>query len=249
MAAEPEVERQEPSPAPPSIDAASIWARIQEHKVLQWTLAYAGAALAIGQGQELMAAAFGWPPAVGRIVMALLVLGLPLVLTLAWYHGHKGLKQIAAGELMVVSVLLLVLGVGFVLLVRAPEDARESAAQVTGDSPAATASPAVESTTDAPPAKPRIAILPFDSISLDPNNVIVTDGMHEEILSTLANRTLGQLDVISRPTMMTFRGRPVTVAEVASALGGTTHVLAGTVRREGQELRLTLQLIDARSDR
>ena len=49
-----------------------IWERIKDHKILQWGLAYVGAALAIAHGQELMAHAFAWPGSVGRVVIALL---------------------------------------------------------------------------------------------------------------------------------------------------------------------------------
>jgi TolB-like protein/Tfp pilus assembly protein PilF len=227
--------------------AGAFWTRAREHKLLQWTLTYAAAALAIAQAQELMSSAFGWPSAVGRVVMALLVLGLPLVVTLAWYHGHKGLKQIGAGEMMVVSVLLLVLAGGFFLVVSVPDpdlSARESAAAI----PSATEAPrtdADEST--AARAKPRIAIMPFDNLSPDPDNAFFTDGIHGEVLSTLANRAPG-LEVISRTTMMSYRGRQVTVQEVRDTLG-ITHVLEGSVQREGQDVRLALQLIEARTDR
>jgi TolB-like protein len=94
--------------------------------------------------------------------------------------------------------------------------------------------------------KPRLAIMPFENLSPDPNNAFFTDGLHEEILTALANSAPG-LEVISRTTMMSFRGRPVTVQEVAKELGAT-HVLEGSVRRDGQDVRLTLQLIDARND-
>ncbi|HXZ68124.1 MAG TPA: TIR domain-containing protein, partial [Alphaproteobacteria bacterium] len=66
----------------------------------------------------------------------------------------------------------------------------------------------------APAAKPRIAILPFENLSPDPANAFFTDGLHEEILSTLANSAPG-LEVISRTTMASYKGRAVTVAEVA----------------------------------
>jgi TolB-like protein/DNA-binding winged helix-turn-helix (wHTH) protein/Tfp pilus assembly protein PilF len=92
----------------------------------------------------------------------------------------------------------------------------------------------------------RLAVLPFENLSPDPANAFFTDGMHEEILSTIANRA-GNLEVISRTTMMVYRSTSKTVGEIARELG-VTHVLEGSVRREGQTVRLTLQLIDARND-
>ena len=89
-------------------------------------------------------------------------------------------------------------------------------------------------------------MLPFENLSPDPANAFFTDGMHEEILSTIANRA-SNLEVISRTTMMVYRATPKSVSEIARELG-VTHVLEGSVRREGQTVRLTLQLIDARND-
>jgi len=102
----------------------------------------------------------------------------------------------------------------------------------------------------APPAealaRPRIAVLPFENLSPDPNNAFFTDGMHEEILTALANGVPG-LDVISRTTMDTYKGKVVTAPTLAKELH-CNYVLEGSVRREGNTVRLALQLIDARSD-
>lgn len=92
----------------------------------------------------------------------------------------------------------------------------------------------------------RIAVLPFQNLSPDPDNAFFTDGLHEEILSSLTNRGTN-LEVISRTTMMTYRDKPKTASLIAQELGAT-HVLEGSVRREGNTVRLTLQLIDAPKD-
>ncbi len=93
----------------------------------------------------------------------------------------------------------------------------------------------------------RIAILPFENLSPDPNDAYFTDGLHEEILSTLARRAPG-LEVVSRTTMMGYRLHPKPVQEVAQELAAT-HVIEGSVRRDQNTVRLTVQLIDARRDR
>lgn len=93
---------------------------------------------------------------------------------------------------------------------------------------------------------PRLAILPFENLSPDPDNAFFADGLHEEILSTLTNRT-PTLEVISRTTMMSYRRDPKPLAEVARELQAS-HVLEGSVRREGDQMRLTLQLIDGKTD-
>jgi adenylate cyclase len=100
----------------------------------------------------------------------------------------------------------------------------------------------------APPSRPRIAVLPFENLSPDSGNAFFADGVHEELLATLANDTPGLLDVISSTTMSVYRGKPVLVPTLARDLN-CTYVLEGSVRREGNLVRLTLQLIDARDDR
>jgi TolB-like protein/DNA-binding winged helix-turn-helix (wHTH) protein len=98
-----------------------------------------------------------------------------------------------------------------------------------------------------PPERLRLAVMPFTSLSADPANAFFAEGMHEEILATLAARAT-QLDVISRTTMITFRGSAKSAPAIAAELGAT-HLLEGAVRREGDDVRVTVTLIDARSDR
>jgi TolB-like protein len=108
------------------------------------------------------------------------------------------------------------------------------------------AKPSIDSGSVAVVQRPRLAVLPFENLSPDPANAFFTDGIHEEILGTIANRATN-LEVISRTTMMLYRATPRSVQQIARELG-VTHVLEGSVRREGQAVRLTLQLIDARND-
>jgi TolB-like protein/DNA-binding winged helix-turn-helix (wHTH) protein len=96
------------------------------------------------------------------------------------------------------------------------------------------------------PAKVRLAILPFENLSPEPANAFFTDGLYEEIVSTLAEQLRG-VEVISRTTMTSARLKAQPVGFVASTLGAT-HVIEGSVRREGQHVRVTLQLIDAGTD-
>ena len=96
------------------------------------------------------------------------------------------------------------------------------------------------------PSKLRLAILPFDNLSPDPANAFFTDGLHEEIVSTLGERLPG-VEVISRTTMTSGRFKAQPVATIVRELGAT-HVIEGSVRRESQRVRVTLQLIDAETD-
>jgi TolB-like protein/tetratricopeptide (TPR) repeat protein len=98
-----------------------------------------------------------------------------------------------------------------------------------------------------PSTMPRIAIMPFENLSPDPANAFFADGLHDEILATLAQRA-PDLQVISRTTMMRYRAHPAPLPQIAAELNAN-YVIEGTVRRESDQVRVTLQLIDARDDR
>jgi TolB-like protein len=227
---------------------AGIVSRLREHKILQWALAYLGAAITIAHGEELLAHAFAWDDAIARWLLAILVAGFPVAIGLAWYHGHKGLKRVSQGELMVSSILLVIAGVLLTVLVRpshiSSDAARPPTAQIAPSAPAS--APSANVARDRVPHRPRIAVMPFENLSSDANNAFFTDGVHEEILTELANHAPG-LDVISSTTMSTYRGKPVTVQTLSRELD-CNYVLEGSMQREGSEVRLTLQLIDARND-
>jgi len=94
------------------------------------------------------------------------------------------------------------------------------------------------------PDQPSIAVLPFTNMSGDPEQEYFSDGMTED-LTTELSRHKG-LFVISRNSAFTYKGRAVKVEDVGRELG-VRYVLEGSVRREGERLRITAQLIDATS--
>jgi TolB-like protein len=92
----------------------------------------------------------------------------------------------------------------------------------------------------------RIAVLPFANMSPDPNDEYFADGMTEELISTLSK--LGQVEVISRTSVMQFKKNPKSIKEVSKELDVGT-VLEGSVRKSGSRLRVTVQMIDTTKDR
>ncbi len=94
------------------------------------------------------------------------------------------------------------------------------------------------------PDRPSIAVLPFDNLSQDPKQEYFSDGLTEEIISTLSK--VPKLFVIARNSTFTYKGKPVKVQQVAEELG-VRYVLEGSVRRAGDKIRITAQLIDALS--
>jgi adenylate cyclase len=91
------------------------------------------------------------------------------------------------------------------------------------------------------PDKPSIAVLPFDNISGDPEQEYFSDGITEDIITALSQ--IRQFFVIARNTTFTYKGRAVDVQAVAKELG-VRYVLEGSIRRAGDRIRVTAQLID-----
>ena len=96
------------------------------------------------------------------------------------------------------------------------------------------------------PDKPSIAVLPFDNLSGDPEQEFLADGFSEDLTTAISR--LPQVFVISRTTTQTYKGRQVTVKQIAEELG-VQFVLEGSVQRDGDQLRVNAQLIDALSGR
>ena len=92
--------------------------------------------------------------------------------------------------------------------------------------------------------KPSIAVLPFDNMSGDGEQECFSDGITEDIITALSR--FRQLLVLARNTSFTFKGRSVDVKAVARELN-VRYVLEGSVRKAGNRVRITVQLIDGTS--
>jgi adenylate cyclase len=113
-----------------------------------------------------------------------------------------------------------------------------------GTAAQATATPEIPAAplSTAPPPKLSIAVLPFSNMSGDAEQEYFADGISEDIITALSK--LSQLFVIARNSSFTFKGKNVNVQEVGRNLG-VHHVLEGSVRKSGNRVRITAQLIDA----
>jgi len=92
---------------------------------------------------------------------------------------------------------------------------------------------------------PRVAVLPLTNISPDPKDEYIADGMTEELIAVLSR--LRGLRVIARTSVTPYKTAPKSIRQVGTDLG-VSAVLEGSVRRSGNRLRITLQLIDARTE-
>src|SRR6516162_3904354 len=97
-------------PASASRPPDGFWARIRRHKVVEWTLAYVAFGYALLHGVQMLREAFEWPLLISRITVVGLLLGIPVAVTLAWYHGHRARQRISGPELSILIASLVVAG-------------------------------------------------------------------------------------------------------------------------------------------
>ncbi len=224
-------------------DVRGLWESLRRRKLVQWVLAYAATAWLALQVLALAASAFEWPVGVLRIATLVAVVGFVLALVLAWYHGERGAQRISGPELL---ILAAVLGTGGLLLWRATPGERGSEPLSGGDSVAGANGVRPESDSDplSAPAEASIAVLPLANLSGDADQEYFSDGMSEELLNVLAK--VPGLRVAARTSSFQFKGRNLDIQDIARQLNVAT-VLEGSLRKSGNRVRITAQLIDARS--
>jgi TolB-like protein/tetratricopeptide (TPR) repeat protein len=214
--------------APIGTGDQNAWTKLRRRKVVQWGLAYVAASWALLQGIGFLADAFHWPDATKQVGTLILLIGLPIALVLAWYHGDRGQQRIGGVELAILSLLMVLGGSAIWYYQSTREEASQAAAQ----------RPSVP-----PAAKDRsIAVLPFVNMSPDKDQEYFADGISEELLNLLAQ--VPELRVIARTSSFSFKGKNVDVAEIARKLN-VSHVLEGSVRKSGNMVRITAQLVRA----
>jgi TolB-like protein/Tfp pilus assembly protein PilF len=208
--------------------AESTWSRLRRRKVVQWGLVYVAAAWGFLQGLEYVSESFHWPEQLRQIALLALLIGLPIVLVLAWYHGDRGQQRITTPEFAILLLLLLLGGGAFWYYQRVSENST------------ATSSPPPN--TAAFPTDASIAVLPFVNMSPDKDQEYFADGISEELLNLLAK--VPELRVIARTSSFSFKGKDVDITEIARKLN-VANVLEGSVRKSGDTLRITAQLVRA----
>ena len=209
---------------------SDFFEEVKRRKVYRVAAAYV---IAAGGIIQLASAAFpAWelPSWALRLVIMLLLIGFPIALILAWAfdvtpQGIRATPSATAPRMhrrrnviMLVATGVIVSAIaGFFLLPRA------SARKI----------------------DKSIAVLPFENLSDDKENAYFADGIQDDVLTNLSK--IGDLKVISRTSVMPYRGKASNVREIGKALGVST-VLEGSVRRSGNRVRINVQLINAAND-
>jgi len=211
---------------------------LRYRNVLRVGVAYVVVGWVIAQVADLVADVFNWPDWIMQVLIILLVLGLPVALFLSWAfeltpEGMKKAHEVPADApkdpraglvLNVVTMVMLLIAVGWLAWDKFHRSTPTNAA-VTEKS---------------------IAVLPFDDFSPDSDQAWFADGLTEEILNSLARTT--DLQVASRTSSFAYRDSSLDIPSIADALG-VEHILEGSVRRAGTQLRVTAQLIRAADDK
>src|SRR5213083_1462266 len=212
-----------------SVAMSGFFEEVKRRKVYRVAVAYIIAAGGIIQLGSAAFPAWELPNWALRLVIVLLLVGFPIALILAWAFdvtplGIRATPSTPRTHRRRNVIMLVVTGVivsaiaGFFLL------------------------PHISS---AHKIDKSIAVLPFENLSDEKENAYFADGIQDDVLTNLSK--IGDLKVISRTSVMPYRGKASNVREIGKALGVAT-ILEGSVRRVGNRVRVNVQLINAAND-
>jgi len=230
----------------------SFFNELKRRNVVRMGVLYIVASWVMLQISDVIFDPLGVPSWVFRLLMSLLALGFPFALIFSWIfeltpEGLKRERDIDRSQSIVhqtghrmntVIVVLLVLAIGGLIADRliprvvTPGDAKTVSASTTQ---------AVEEAVTVQDEK-SIAVLPFVNMSGDPDNEYFSDGLSEELLNSLVR--LGGLKVTGRTSSFAFKGQNQDLREIGRLLN-VANVLEGSVRKAGNRVRITVQLVKA----
>ena len=209
---------------------SGFFEEVKRRKVYRVAVGYVIAAGAIIQLASASFPAWDLPNWALRVVIVLLLIGFPIALIFAWAfditaQGIRATPDAVAPKthrrrnviMLVVTGVIISAAAGFFLLPRVAAHKVDKS----------------------------IAVLPFQNLSDERENAYFADGIQDDVLTNLSK--IGDLKVISRTSVMQYRGKAANVREIGKALGVST-ILEGSVRRSGNKVRLNVQLIDANTD-
>jgi TolB-like protein/Tfp pilus assembly protein PilF len=217
----------------------SFFAELKRRNVYKVAVAYIVAGWALSQGIAQVLPVFDIPNWVIRLIVVLIVIGLPVALGLAWAFEltPEGIKRTETADAMPATIRnnkhawIYVVVIGGLVSIGLFFLGRYSA----GNKGASSAGVSNKS----------IAVLPFDNLSRDPDNAYFAEGVQDEILTRLAK--VADLKVISRTSTQHFKSAPENLPEIAKQLG-VTNILEGSVQKAADQVRVNVQLINAMAD-
>jgi TolB-like protein len=236
----------------------TFFGELQRRNVVRVGIAYAAFAWLLFQIVETVLPLFGMSDDTIRVIFIILVIGFVPALIFAWAFEMtpEGLKRESevdrsasitphtGKKLDRLIMVVLGLALTYFIVDKFVLDPARDAAEIEVVRAEAMEQGRTEALQSGAPDN-SIAVLPFLNMSREPDNEYFSDGVSEELLNLLAQA--GGLVVASRTSSFFFKNKDVDIPQVAERLN-VRHVLEGSVRRSGNQVRVTAQLIDARSD-
>lgn len=214
---------------------------LRRRNVFRMAILYIVTAWLVLQVADVLFDALELPPQWTRLVLALLVLGFPFAIVFSWIYEitpdgvQRDDGQGSAGKSRLDTAIVVLLGVAVVGVMADLFWLRDT------DTPDTTESEAVSTA-----SRNSIAVLPFADLSADQDQQYFTDGLTEELLNVLAR--VDELKVSSRTSSFSYRESSLSVPAIAEELG-VAHIVEGSVRKDGDRIRITAQLIETVTDR
>jgi TolB-like protein/Tfp pilus assembly protein PilF len=230
------------------MNSRNFFSELKRRNVYKVAVAYIVGGWALSEGISQVFPVFNVPNEIIRLIVILIMAGLPVALVLSWLFEitPEGIKRTATADAMPASakpkkyLWLYVVVIGGAVSIGLFFLGRYSAFRATSGENGPP-SPAVAGSL---PAK-SIAVLPFDNLSRDPDNAYFTEGVQDEILTRLAK--VSDLKVIARTSTQRFKSAPNDLQQIAKQLA-VTNILEGTVQKAGDQVRVNVQLINAMTD-
>jgi TolB-like protein/Tfp pilus assembly protein PilF len=245
---------------------------LKRRNVFRVGIAYVIGSWLLLQLTDVLSQLLELPGVVGRVVVLLVAIGLPVTLLFAWAfemtpEGVKREKDVDRSQSITPQtgkklnntiIVMLFMAVAYLLYDKFSAPAQPGSDHFSqpvagqpkdsGEKSALTPVDAIaQANAEAEPVitKQSIAVLPFDNRSNRDEDEFFVEGMHDDLLTNLAK--IGSLKVISRTSVIRYRNTEIPIPEIARELGVAT-IMEGAVQRAGDTVRINVQLIDAQTD-
>jgi TolB-like protein len=235
---------------------------LRRRNVIRVGVAYLVATWMLLQITDVLSTILELPASAGKLIFVVLVIGFIPALICSWVYEMTpdGLKRdsgaladastnrYTARKLDRITIVLLIIVGGIVLFDRFLPESGEQAAVATSENetlPVATLEQQQPASVAIADDRQSVAVMPFVNMSDDESNEYFSDGISEELLNVLVR--VQSLRVPSRTSSFTFKGSDKKLSEIGSELG-VEHVLEGSVRKAGDRIRVTAQLIEVATD-
>ena len=245
----------------------SFFTELKRRNVFRVGIAYVVGGWLLLQLTDVLSQLLDLPEVVGRVIVLLVAIGLPVALFFAWAfemtpEGVKREKDVDRSESITPQtgkklnntiLLMMALAIAYLLYDKfsAPAQpgsdhlSQQSVEQATDTSEKSALTP-VEAIAQAKAEENKsIAVLPFTNRSPDANDAYFTDGVHDDLLTQLAK--IDAFSVISRTSVLEYRDTEKNLKQIGQELG-VANIMEGAVQRSGNRVRINVQLIDAVSD-